>query len=321
MNILKRLLILILFCLLTIYFSGCIDVGITTPGIVDNLSTCSIEYFGVSSLKEGEVQLKWQIDGEYDEIILSRRESGGSYETLAILKDCSQDIYIDKIIDLGKIYIYKVEVKSGLYVQDCNKCAFFSSCLESGGVNIIYNINLSDPNIHQYKVEMWISKSYSAPLRFKSESYHPHGSTLHVLNWDYNAYDGISVYGDPDSGIEVNGKGIACIRYEAELPPIIISDIYDILGLYSKRFFLASGVQHLLLVQESDKENIDLIYKIYNTDFNWKVLSPEFSPEDKLFIIDFFDIDGNYFTYQENTVLCYPSGEFLLESSGILPCL
>jgi len=197
MNILKRLLILILFCLLVIHFFGCIDVGITTPEIANNLSTCSIEDFGITSFKEGEVELKWQIDVEYDEIVLSRRESGGSYETLTILKDCSQDNYIDKTIDLGKIYIYKIEVKSGLYIQDCNKYAFFSSCLESGGANIIYNINLSDPNINQYKVEMWISKSYSAPLRFKSESYHPHGSTLRVLNWDYQASDGISVYGDP----------------------------------------------------------------------------------------------------------------------------
>ncbi len=182
MNILKRLLILILFYLLVIHFFGCIDVGITTPGIVDNVSTCSIEDFGITSFKEGEIELKWQIDGEYDEIVLSRRETGGSYETLTILKDCSQDNYIDKTIDSGKIYIYKIEAKSGSSVQDSNKYALFSSYLESGRANIIYNINLSDPNTNQYKVEMWISKSYSAPLRFRSESYHPHGSTLHVLN-------------------------------------------------------------------------------------------------------------------------------------------
>lgn len=47
------------------------------------------------------------------------------------------------------------------------------------------------------------------------------------------------------------------------------------------------------------------------------MLSPEFSPEDKLFIIDFSDINGNYFAYQENIVLYSPSREFLLENKGI----
>lgn len=314
---LKSFILVPFFLLLIAITTGCIP-GITTPDIISpSISKASIISFDINSFEEGKIELKWEIDGDYDEILLSRKEIDESYVVLERFEDTSQSIYSDINLDNEKIYIYKLEIKLNGVIQDIKKYSLFSSPINSNGAIVIYNIALNDSDNHQFEVEMWVNTKGTGSLSLKTESYLGAENTLKIINWDSEVYNGAFLSGNPDTGINISAEGISLIRYKAELPPISSTDIHGILGLFTDRFFIAAGSQHLLLIDESDKEKISKIYKIYNTNPYWNVLSPEYSQEDKVFIIDFSDIDGNYFAYQEDTVLSYPEGTFYTEDDNI----
>ncbi len=134
---------------------------------------------------------------------------------------------------------------------------------------------------------------------------------LRVSNWSTTSYAG-SISGSPDSQVTLSGKGLYFIHYQANLPPQIMTENL-IQGLFSNRFFLAAGCQHLLLVKEDEQDKLSYVYKTYNTFPNWDVYSPEEPLEDKTYVIDFSDIEGCYFAYQEDSVLSHSRVHFILK--------
>ena len=181
---LKSFILVPFFLLLIAITTGCIP-GITTPDIISpSISKASIISFGINSFEEGKIELKWEVDGDYDEILLSRKEIDESYVVLERFEDTSQGIYSDINLDNEKIYIYKLEIKLNGVIQDIKKYSLFSSPINSNGAIVIYNIALNDSDNHQFEVEMWVNTKGTGSLNLKTESYHHAENTLKIINWD-----------------------------------------------------------------------------------------------------------------------------------------
>jgi len=316
----KKLALLVFVLTLLVVFVGCTS-GITTPGTGTgtgggNQSSAKIKAFTVSKYTPGEkVKLSWDIDGTYDEVKLSKREVNRTYESLLDTEENPGE-YEDINIEDKKVYLYKLEVLSGGSIQDVKRYIVFSSPNDKEGVRVIYNVNLDDPENHKISVDMWIDTGSYSNVNLKTVANHFQDiQVLRVSNWSSTSYAG-SISGSPDSKISLSGKGLYFIHYQADLPPQIMTENL-IQGLFNNRFFLAAGCQHLLLVKEDEQDKLSYVYKTYNTFPNWDVYSPEESLEDKTYLIDFSDIDGCYFAYQEDSVLSAPQRTFYTEERNI----